>query len=111
MDYRQLSDEERRFRAMLKLNSLGIAAMQRLIWRQRTRVAWLKDGDASSRFFHAKANARRRKSYIHRLEIDGASITDQEEKEEPLWQYLDKLVGSKKDRPHTLNPILGNAAA
>ncbi|KAM0844041.1 hypothetical protein ACQ4PT_057322 [Festuca glaucescens] len=103
MDTRALSPDEQRFRAMLKMNSLGIAAMQRSMWRQRSRVAWLKEGDASTRFFHAKANARRRKSYIHRLELDGNSYTEQEEKEEIIWKYFDELIGTKKDRPHSVN--------
>jgi hypothetical protein len=84
MESRVLSQEEMRFRAMLKMKCLGIAEMQRAIWRQRSRIAWLKDGDASTRFFHSKANARRRKSYIHRLEIDGVSYTEQKDKEEIL---------------------------
>ncbi|KAM0877047.1 hypothetical protein ACQ4PT_035764 [Festuca glaucescens] len=93
MDKTALSQDERRFRAMLKMNGLGIAAMQRSMWRQRSRVVWLRDGDASTRFFHAMANARRRKSYIHRLEMD----------EEMLWDYFDKLIGNPKDRPHSLD--------
>jgi hypothetical protein len=53
MDHRQLSEEERQFRAMLKVSCLGISALQRMMWRQRSQIQWLLDGDASSRFFHA----------------------------------------------------------
>jgi hypothetical protein len=88
---------------MLKMNGLGIAAMQRSMWRQRSRIAWLRDGDASTRFFHSKANARRRKSYLHRIEFEGQVFTEQEEKEDALWKYFDELIGTKKDRPHSLN--------
>jgi hypothetical protein len=38
MDNRQLSEGERQFRAMLKVNCLGIAAIQRTMWRQRSRI-------------------------------------------------------------------------
>jgi hypothetical protein len=48
MDSRQLTDEERQFRALLKVNCLGIAAVQRTMWRQRSRIQWLREGDAST---------------------------------------------------------------
>ncbi|KAM0911367.1 hypothetical protein ACQ4PT_013525 [Festuca glaucescens] len=43
MDNRPLSQEEQRFRASLKMNSLVIAAMQRSMWRQRSRISWLNE--------------------------------------------------------------------
>ncbi|KAE8708292.1 hypothetical protein F3Y22_tig00110348pilonHSYRG00365 [Hibiscus syriacus] len=36
-------------------------------WFQRSRVAWLKDGDRNSSFFHARANGRRKKNRIEGL--------------------------------------------
>lgn len=30
-------------------------------------------------------------------------FTEQEEKEDALWKYFDELIGTKKDRPHSLN--------
>lgn len=103
MEVRQLSAEERQLRAMLKVNCLGIAAIQRTMWRQRSRIQLLKEGDASTRFFHAKASARRRKSLIHRIEFEDRVHTDQQDKEEAIWKYFQGLLGVNCGRQHSLN--------
>ena len=37
------------------------------MWRQRSKVAWLRDGDRNTRFFHSTASQRRRRNYITKL--------------------------------------------
>ena len=37
------------------------------MWRQRSKVAWLRDGDRNTQFFHSKASQRRRRNYITKL--------------------------------------------
>jgi hypothetical protein len=103
MDSRQLTNEEIQFRAALKVNRLGISALQRTMWRQRSRIQWLREGDASTRFFHAKASARRRKSFIHRIAFDDTVLTEQADKEEAIWNFFQKLIGESRPRSHSLN--------
>ncbi|CAM0950375.1 unnamed protein product [Alopecurus aequalis] len=103
MEKRQLTEQELRFRAMLKVNSLGIAAIQRSIWRQRSRIQWLKEGEASTRFFHSKASARRRRNFVQNLVVDDVVITDQEGKEQAFFNHFAELLGSCHPRPCTLN--------
>jgi hypothetical protein len=43
-----------------------------LFWRQRSREAWLKDGDRNTKFFHASVNQKRRNGLIHEIaDLDG----------------------------------------
>jgi cytidylate kinase len=43
---------------------------EELMWLQRSRIAWLKEGDRNTKFFHLKAVARARKNRIKRLRDD-----------------------------------------
>jgi hypothetical protein len=42
-----LSDEEKKLRAFLKDRLLGFAAIDRYKWWHRTRMVWIKEGDAN----------------------------------------------------------------
>jgi hypothetical protein len=64
---RSLSAEETSFRKLLKDRLLGWAAIDRIKWRQRSRMIWIKEGDANSKLFHLRANGRRRKNHIPSL--------------------------------------------
>ena len=102
-DHRQLSDEEHQFRRFLKVKCLGIAAMERCMWRQRSRFLRLKEGDCNSKKFHIKASARRRKSFIPLVATGTSTTVDQARKVQEFWSHFNALFGSYKPRAQSIN--------
>jgi hypothetical protein len=49
---------------------------EELLWLQRSRVTWLKEGDQNTRYFHQRAVWRARKNRIKRLKDDEGTWKD-----------------------------------
>jgi hypothetical protein len=92
-DYRVLSTEEWWLGKSLKQHMLGLSSLERTMARQRSRMRWLKDGDADSKLFHVVANGRRAKNFITHVKIGSEIITEQSRKEEAFYQAFDSLLG------------------
>lgn len=52
---RTLTDDERALHSSLKVLSLGLSSLSRTICRQRSRIRFLAEGDANTRYFHLQA--------------------------------------------------------
>ena len=103
-ELRELSVEELQLRKDLKKLILGLSSLERTIARQRSRLLFLSEGDANTRFFHLHANGRKRKNYILRLRdpttgdpVSGDSMAT------ILFNFFSDLLVSEKARPCTLN--------
>jgi hypothetical protein len=57
-DRRHQYTHEETSRKKLKLNLLGLCSLQRTVARKESRITWLREGDACTRFFLANANGR-----------------------------------------------------
>lgn len=51
----------------LKLELDTTFKQEEVYWRQQSRVSWLKEGDANSRFFHNFANGHHNKNWINQV--------------------------------------------
>ena len=103
-DHTQLTDEEKDLRKVLKLRVQGLAAVERSHRRQCSRLTWLKEGDACTKIFHLKANARRLKNFISSLMAPhGLLLWSHEEKEGEVLRNFRKSLGTKEPRTCTFN--------
>jgi exonuclease III len=100
---RQLTDGERRLRAFLKGKCLALASLERTRLRQRARVRDLREGDANSKYFHMKANARRRKHLIPILRLNDKVATTIDDKLDLATEYFSGIIGSVPLRQLALN--------
>lgn len=73
---RALSNAEFQLRKQLKIRLVGLVAVEKARKRQASRLTWLRVGDASNKFFHAKICSRRRKNFIYSIQHrDHVAIT------------------------------------
>lgn len=100
---RALSPLEISLRKDLKLQILGLTAIEKARRRQRSTLTWLKEGDANTKFFHLKVNARHRKNFIHKLHRGNVIPETHEAKERALHEHFSSLMGQRLPRSCTLN--------
>jgi len=103
-DSRELSRLELWLKNKLKPHSLALSSLQRTIARSRSRIGWLKEGDANTSLFHAHARHRKRNNFIAKITtVEGTILTKHEEKEQHIFDFYNSLLGSSTDREMTVN--------
>lgn len=103
-DNRQLSPLETWLRNNLKKHSLALASLIHMIARIRSRITWLRKGDANTGLFHLHARHCKRKNFIAKLHDEDQVVTNHEDKAEVLLRFYTKLIGSSEEREHTIDP-------
>ena len=78
---------------------------QEIMWRQRSRVEWLKEGDHNTKIFHGRATMRRNKNRIFRLKnSEGEWISNREELENLARIYFMDLFSTS--HPNRINEAI-----
>jgi hypothetical protein len=79
---------------------------EEMMWQQRSRIAWLKDGDKNTRYFHRQAVWRARKNKIKKLKDgDGNWQEDQKMLKQMVADYFQNLFQAD---PHVVSEELLN---
>ncbi|CAM8918528.1 unnamed protein product [Rhodiola kirilowii] len=75
-------------------------AREELMWAQRSRVSWLGEGDNNTRFFHLKANARKRYNTITSLTDSGGRVySEKDDLENVAASYFRDIFTSTVNMP------------
>jgi exonuclease III len=102
-EFRALSDQELQLRRQLKTRSIGLAAIEKARIRQKSRLTYIRCGDANTKYFHIRASSRRRKNYIHCLHTDEGMVFAHEDKEKVIQDYFSSHIGSPMPRQSSLD--------
>ena len=91
-----LSSSERDLRGTLLMELDKLAHFKETLWRQKSRVLWLKEGDNNTIFFHKIANSNRRRNFMEKLEVDGTLYSSESDIREKVVQFYTSLYTEKE---------------
>ena len=93
-EYRDLTVMEWNVKETLNEKLSHLLEQQRVYWKQRGKVRWVKDGDAVTKLFHANATIKHRNNLIAQLQKNnGETVHNHAEKEIILWDAFKERLG------------------
>ena len=90
-----LEELEARKEAMKEYKKLVL--LEEIMWRQKSREMWLKEGDINTSFFHKMVNAHRRRNHVDKIKINGVWFTKQNEIKEEIVNAFRYLLSNPGD--------------
>lgn len=96
-EFRDLTVHEWNFRDLLQAHLQALLHRQKIYWKQRSNVKWVKFGDAPKEFFHARASINHRANSVASLQDqDGDMQAGHEQKAELLWTAYKERLGTSE---------------
>jgi hypothetical protein len=91
-DFQELSEEELTLRSKLKKLLLRWRVIEKSRRKQSARIKHIKDGDTNTRFFHLRANGRRRKNFIQRLSSGNGWALTHNDKQVLIQDHFESIM-------------------
>lgn len=94
---RDLSLPEWNFRNLICDKLINLLKMQRIYWKQKDKIRWIKEGDGGTKFFHAHAIIRHRRNTISALTDDQGLVWIAHEQKACLaWKSFKARLGTSE---------------
>lgn len=104
-EHKDLTIEEWNFKDLLSEKLVALLHQQKVYWKQRGTIKWIKFGDASTQFFHANATIRNRKKMSTMLKhTDGTESFSHNSKANILREAYEERLGSTNPVEMPANP-------
>lgn len=92
-----VSATDREERRELESRLRFVIREEKIKWFQRSKEKEVLEGDCNTKYFHAKANGRKRKSQIHMLVQDGVCIEGQRDLMMYITNFYKNLFGHSQE--------------
>jgi hypothetical protein len=80
---------EWKFKESLIGNLNHLLELQKIYWKQKSNIIWVKDGDVGTKLFHANATLEYRNNLIAQLQKDnGILVHNHAEKGNIVWEAM-----------------------
>lgn len=92
---RDLSLQEWNFRELVQTQLQTLLNQQKIYWKQRGTINWVKFGHECTESFHANASIKHRRNFITMLQSpDNIEIYDHEAKANLIWEAFKERLGT-----------------
>lgn len=101
-EHRDLTVEEWNFRDTIKDKLASLLHGRKIYWKQRSTIKWVKVGDATIEFIHARSTINDKRNSIQFLQdSNGNTICDHAEKATLIWEaYKERIATSDYTTMH-----------
>ena len=90
--HRALNEQELEARKEAREDFKKWAIMEEILWRQKSRETWLKEGDKNTRFFHKMANSNSRRNCLKKIKVNGNWLSEDQEIQRGVMRAYQDLL-------------------